>query len=80
MKKNSLTFLIAVLLGLVIGALVGQFLATVPSLAFLTKAVELSWQPKADLYVLKYDLYLEVKLNLISVAGIVAAIWVYRKL
>jgi len=60
--------------------LVGQLLSSAPALAFLTKSAELSWQPKADLLVLKYDLQLHVKLNLISLAGVVLAFWIYRKL
>jgi hypothetical protein len=80
LKKNNWTLVILLLLGLVAGTLVGQLLASTPGLAFLTKSVELSWQPKADLLVLKYDLELRVKLNLISLIGVVLAFWIYRKL
>ncbi|TBL81636.1 DUF4321 domain-containing protein [Paenibacillus thalictri] len=80
MKKNNLTLIIMLLLGLVAGALVGQLLSSVPGASFLTKSVGLSWQPKADLLVIKYDLELEVKLNIISIAGLAAAFWIYRKL
>jgi uncharacterized protein YneF (UPF0154 family) len=79
-KKNTFTFILLLVIGLVAGSLVGQLLSTVPALAFLTKSVELFWEPKADLLVLKYDLHFELKLNLISIFGLVAGFWVYRKL
>ncbi|WP_248927409.1 DUF4321 domain-containing protein [Paenibacillus hamazuiensis] len=81
MKKNTLTLVLLILLGVAAGTLVGQMLAAVPAFAFITKpVVDISWQPKADLIVLKYDLQLWVKLNLISIVGIAAAIWIYRRL
>jgi Domain of unknown function (DUF4321) len=79
-KKNTFTFILLLIIGLVAGSLVGQLLASVPVLAFLTKSVELSWDPKADLLVLKYDLHFRLKLNLISIFGLAAAFWIFRKL
>ncbi|OXM86858.1 DUF4321 domain-containing protein [Paenibacillus rigui] len=80
MKKNTFTFILLLIIGLVAGTLIGQLLSSVPALSFLTKSVELSWKPKADLLVLKYDLLLELKLSLISLLGLAAAFWLYRKL
>ncbi|SDD24694.1 protein of unknown function [Paenibacillus sp. UNCCL117] len=80
MKKNTLTLILMLLIGLVAGTLVGQLLSPVAALSFLTKAVELSWQPKADLLVIRYDLDLYIRLNLISIAGLAAGFWVYRKI
>ncbi|MFH5182230.1 DUF4321 domain-containing protein [Paenibacillus sp. TAB 01] len=80
MKKNTFTFILLLIIGLVAGTLVGQLLAPISALSFLTKTIGLSWQPKADLLVLKYDLNLELKLSLISLAGLAAAFWLYRKL
>ncbi|WP_243767241.1 DUF4321 domain-containing protein [Paenibacillus agricola] len=68
------------IIGLVAGSLVGQLLVSVPALSFLTKSVNLSWEPKADLLVIKYDLQFQMKLNLISLLGLIAAFWVYRKM
>jgi len=79
-KKNTFTFILLLIIGLVAGSLVGQLLASLPALAFLTKSVKLTWEPKADLLVLIYDLHFELKLNLISILGLVAAFWIYRKL
>jgi hypothetical protein len=79
-KKNTFTFILLLIIGLVAGSLVGQLLTSVPALAFLTKSVELSWDPKADLLVIQYDLHFRMKLNLISILGLAAGFWIYRKL
>ncbi|MCP1306751.1 DUF4321 domain-containing protein [Paenibacillus tyrfis] len=80
MKKNTLTFILMLLLGLVAGTLIGQLLSPYTALSFLTKSVELTWQPKADLLVIRYDLNLHIRLNLISIVGLAAGFWLYRKL
>ncbi|WJH37407.1 DUF4321 domain-containing protein [Paenibacillus sp. CC-CFT747] len=46
----------------------------------MTKSAEISWEPRADLHIIKYSLALQIRLNLISILGIVAAFWIYRKL
>lgn len=80
MKKNTFTLILILIVGLVAGSLVGQLLSSVPALSFLTVSKELSWQPKADLLVLRYDLDLHIRLNLIGILGLAAAVWIYRKL
>lgn len=80
MKKNTFTLILVLLLGLVAGTLIGQLLSSVPALSFLTRSVELSWQPKADLLVIKYDLNMQIRLNLIGILGLAAGFWMYRKL
>lgn len=80
MKKNTWTLILFILLGLLAGSLLSQALEPVHGAAFLTKSSEISWHPKADLQILKYDLYFQVKLNLISLLGLAGAIWIYRKL
>lgn len=80
MKKNTFTMLIFLLIGLIAAAIVSQLMEPVPALKFLIKPAEISWHPKADLQILKYDLEFQVKLNLISILGLIAAIWCYRKL
>ncbi|WP_081505090.1 DUF4321 domain-containing protein [Paenibacillus senegalensis] len=57
-----------------------QLLAQVQALHFLTRSADIIWQPKADLQVVKYDFSIEIKLNLISLVAIIAAIWIHRKL
>ncbi|TDF97633.1 DUF4321 domain-containing protein [Paenibacillus piri] len=80
MKKNTFTFILLLIIGLVAGTLVGQLLVQVPALAFLTRTVDLSWEPKADLLVFKFELHFWLKPNLLSLIGLAAAFWIYRKL
>ncbi|MFD0871230.1 Uncharacterised protein [Chlamydia abortus] len=80
MKKNMFTLILFLLVGLIAAAIVTQLLAPVQALSFLTKSADIVWQPKADLQIIKYDLYIQIKLNLISILGIILAVWIYRKL
>jgi hypothetical protein len=80
MKKGTLTLVICLIVGLLTGIIIGQLLAPVSSLSFLTKTAQISWEPKADLQVVKYELHLLVKLNLCSVIGLVGAFLIYRKI
>jgi hypothetical protein len=67
-------------LGLLAGTIIAELLAPVSSLAFLTKSAQMNWHPKADLQILKYDLDIQVKLNLISFLCAIGAIWIYRRM
>ncbi|MEW9700140.1 DUF4321 domain-containing protein [Paenibacillus sp. SI8] len=80
MKKGTVTLIIFLIVGLLTGIIVGQLLAPVSALAFLTKSAQINWEPKADLQVVKYELHLLVKLNLCSILGLVGAYFLYRKL
>ena len=80
MKKNTWTLIIFLLLGLLTGSLVAELLSPVPALQFLTKSAQITWEPRADLNILKYDLSLQVKINLASILGLCLAFWIYRKL
>lgn len=80
MKKNSWMFLLFILIGLLSGALVSRWLQTVPGLDFLTKSYPITWSPAADLLILSYDLTLKLEVSLMSIIGLIAAIWLYRKL
>lgn len=80
LKKNTFTLIIFLIFGLITGIIIGQLLAPVPALGFLTKSVTISWQPKADLQVVKYDIDLLVKLNLCIILGLIGAFLLYRKI
>lgn len=80
MKKNAWILILFLLIGWVAGTIVGQLLSPVKTLQFLIQPVYLTWEPKADLDIVKYDFHLQVKLNLIGIIGLVGAFWVYRKL
>ncbi|QGQ95389.1 DUF4321 domain-containing protein [Paenibacillus psychroresistens] len=80
MKKTNLTLIIFIVLGLLAGTIIAELLTPVSSLAFLTKSAQMNWHPKADLQILKYDLDIQVKLNLISILCAIGAIWIYRRM
>lgn len=80
MKKNTLTFIVFVLVGLLTGMIIAQLLSPYPLFSFLTKSAQVTWQPRADLNIIQYDLHFQVKLNLASILGLVLAIWIYRRL
>ncbi|MBP1995923.1 DUF4321 domain-containing protein [Paenibacillus eucommiae] len=80
MGKNNLTLIVCLVIGLIAGIIVGQLLEPVSALSFLTKSAQISWEPKADLEVVKYEFHLLVKLNLCSILGLVGAFLIYRRL
>jgi hypothetical protein len=80
MKKNGWILLLFVILGLLAGSLAARALKDVEAVAFLTRPMPISWSPAADLAVIRYDLTLKINLTLLSIAGAVGAIWLYRKM
>jgi uncharacterized membrane protein YeaQ/YmgE (transglycosylase-associated protein family) len=80
MKKNAWILLLFIVLGLLAGSLAARWLQNVPALSFLTRPMSVSWSPAADLAVIRYDLKLHINVTLLSIAGAVAAIWLYRKM
>ncbi|GGD54575.1 DUF4321 domain-containing protein [Paenibacillus nasutitermitis] len=80
MKKNGWILLLFIIIGLLAGTLVSRWLAPVPGLSFLTTTSEVLWSPAADLIVLSYDLTIRLKVSLLSIIGLIAAIWLYRKM
>jgi hypothetical protein len=75
-----MTLIIFIVLGLLAGTIIAELLSPVSSLAFLTKSTPMEWHPKADLQILKYDLDIQVKLNLTSILCAIGAIWIYRRM
>ncbi|WP_308634767.1 DUF4321 domain-containing protein [Paenibacillus silvisoli] len=80
MKKNIWVLLLFILIGLLTGALVSRWLSQVPGLSFLTKTSPVVWSPAADLLVLSYAFTLKIEISLLSIIGLIIAIWLYRKL
>jgi len=80
MKKNKWTLFLLLLLGLLAGSLVAYWLDAVPGLSFLTNAITTQWSPSFDLHVISLNLSLSVNITLLSIIGMLAAIWLYRKL
>lgn len=79
LKRNNLTLLLFIIFGLLTGTIIGELLAPVSWLSFLGKSAEMSWEPKANFQAISWDLKLEFRLNLISILGVVGAVWLYRK-
>ena len=80
MRKNGLVLLLFVILGLVAGTLISRWLQEVPGLSFLTRPLEVFWSPSFDFVAISFDMRLGISLTLLSIAGAIAAIWLYRKL
>lgn len=80
MKKNNFTLIIFLILGLLAGTIVGEMLSSVEGIAFITKSLNLLWEPSADLNIIKYDLRFQLKVNLVSILGALGAYWLFRKI
>lgn len=78
MQKNAVILLIMLVIGLLLGSILGEILS--PWIPFLTASKAITWEPKADLDILKYDFFIQVRLNLASILGLIAAFWIYRKI
>lgn len=80
MKKNALTLIVFLLIGLFTGMILSQLLSPYRFFSFLTQSAQISWEPKADFGAIQYDLFFQVKLNIITILSVIAAIWIYRKM
>ncbi|OMF31663.1 hypothetical protein BK133_15645 [Paenibacillus sp. FSL H8-0548] len=80
MKKNGWILLIFIIIGLLAGALVARWLAPVSGIAFLTNPIETTWSPAIDLYVISFNMTLQLQFSLFSLIGAIIAIWLYRKM
>lgn len=80
MKKNAWILTLFIVIGLIAGALAARWLEGVRGTAFLTDTAQLVWSPAADLLVFRFDLTLRIDISLLSIAGVILAIWLYRKL
>jgi hypothetical protein len=78
MPKNNIVLVIILVIGLLFGSILGDILS--PWLPFLAKSKAITWEPKANLDIIKYDFFIQVKLNLASVLGLILSFWVYRKI
>lgn len=79
-KKNVGTLLLFLILGWLAGAWIAKALASVKVLSFLTASTVLKWSPQADLDIITYDITIHLKLSLLSLAGMITAVWLYRRL
>lgn len=79
MKKNAFTLILFILLGLLAASIVTRLLTPVDAVDFLLRSTPVSWHPAADLQFVKYDFFVQFNINLLSLVGIGAAVWIYRK-
>jgi len=80
MKKNAWILTLFIAIGLIAGALAARWLEGISGTALLTDTARLVWSPAADLLVFSFDLTLRIDISLLSIAGVILAIWLYRKL
>ena len=79
MKKSNFVLALFIILGLMTGLILTELLADVKGISFLTNTAQIYWHPKADFHVLKYDIDMTLRLNLLCIAGMATAFWIYRK-
>jgi hypothetical protein len=76
--KDTILLILVLLVGLIFGSIMGKIFGQwVP---FLGVGEEITWQPKGDFAIIKYDFFVQVKLNLSSILGLALAYWLYRKI
>ncbi len=80
MKKNAGMLILFILLGWLTGTWIAKLLLPVKSLSFLTSSTMLEWSPAANLDIINYDINIEFKFCLLSLIGIITAVWLYRRL
>jgi hypothetical protein len=80
MKKNAWLLVLFILIGLIAGSIAARSLQSVEAIRFLTKTAHLTWSPAADLLVLSYNFTLRIDVSLLSVVGVILAVWLYRKM
>ncbi len=82
MKKSSITFVLILISGLVIGGLIGDTLGGIPFLAWLNYGKQIGLNPPLSLDLSFFTLQFgaTIKLNIAGIIGMVLAIIIYKKL
>ncbi|AIQ14087.1 DUF4321 domain-containing protein [Paenibacillus durus] len=78
-KRNIGMLLLYLILGWLVGAWAAKLLQPVKALSFLTKSTLIKWSPQADLDIISYDVTIQLKLCMLSLIGIIIAVWLYRR-
>lgn len=79
-EKNVGMLMLFLLLGWLLGAWIAKALQSFKFLSFLTHPTTISWSPRADLDIISYNITINFELSLLSLIGIIAAFWLYRRL
>lgn len=80
MKKNKGMLILFLLLGWLTGSWIAKALQPVKALSFLTSSTPIKWSPQADFDIIRYDINLELNIGLLSLIGMIVAVWLYRRL
>jgi hypothetical protein len=83
MARSSSTIwrLIFILItGLTIGTIAGNLLGKAFDLPWLHVWTPVNWNPAGDFGIVKYELHLQVRLNLASLIGLGLAYWISKKM
>lgn len=79
--KGPLLLIVVIVLGLVAGSLLSQLLR--PHLPFLTKAAYVGFEPDGPLVlgdVFRFAIGFRLRLDAITMAGLIAALVIYRRI
>jgi len=68
------------LAGLLIGSMVGDILGSNFHTPYVDASTLIHWHPAGNFSVFKYDLNLQVRLNLLGLLGVGVGYWLSRKL
>lgn len=68
------------LLGWLTGTWIAKALQPVKALSFLTASTPITWSPRANFDIIRYDITIEFEICLLGLIGIITAIWLYRRL
>lgn len=81
--RKSISFgrvLLIVLGGAILGTIAGDLLGRMFHIPLLSSTTSVNWHPAGNFVFLKYDFFLEVKLNMTTLLGIGVAYWISKKL
>jgi hypothetical protein len=79
-KKNNLTLVIFLLVGLMAGTIIGDLLSTSEFLQTIFQNYNLSWNPSADFIFIDFKFAVNLNMNVLSFVGLACAFWLHRKL
>lgn len=78
MRKSPFWRLVGfLLLGAILGTLAGQLLAH--EVPVLGRTTSVSWRPQADLAVIKYSIDITLRVNWVTLIGVIVAFFVHRR-
>jgi hypothetical protein len=79
MKKNNWTLLILIVSGLLTGTILAHAFNVWTGWSFLIQGLDLNWHPQANWGFIHFELNFGVQLNVGSIVGVIAAIWMFRR-